>query len=559
MESNSVHDNAKLAPARSDRPRVTRGSEKDLFAAFVVNISDVEPRERKPALPRDKKVDRAEKVPHPDAPRQPRREAAETHTVEKPEQKEKTPKAEENQPAAVLTSAHRKEMEAVPETSQAPALVANGSIEADVEVEAEVEAGNAPANPEVGVIEITPAETPEVILANDPEDMRVDAILAEVPANDAAVMVPPSVKDKVPVDLLVPLTPQVEVIQVALVPPAPQTEAQDMPAIDAEILLHATLAANNEEGRKVDQLMLAMDNKLAAAPKASTKALEKTAPFSAVGILATALGGAEKEAVAAAETPADVFMQATPDAGEATPKEGQSAASALKPDQKVIDLSQFAAVGRQASPLLPGQAPQGTNNGLSQHAPIPGKAGGPAAATLSNGVDVIARPLTLLAQQAEAANVRQARLQRLPANTLTQVQEQVAIKLRYAAKAGEKSLSIQLRPEELGRVDVKLDFREGNQVSAKVTADNQFTFDLLQRDRSALERALADAGLKLDANGLQFELRDSGSQNGQPMGNGSSEGAADEWANADDDIQLVETLSAETGGITADGRVNMIV
>ena len=89
--------------------------------------------------------------------------------------------------------------------------------------------------------------------------------------------------------------------------------------------------------------------------------------------------------------------------------------------------------------------------------------------------------------------------------------------MRIAAQVrdGMDMIRIQLEPADLGRVDVRLHMQDGA-VTAVVTADNQDTLDLLQRDSRSLQQALQDAGLKTDSNGLSFSLRDDG--RGAPTG-----------------------------------------
>src|SRR5262249_7641119 len=76
-----------------------------------------------------------------------------------------------------------------------------------------------------------------------------------------------------------------------------------------------------------------------------------------------------------------------------------------------------------------------------------------------------------------------------------------------ATKAGSDKVTIQLKPVELGRIDVKLEMSEDQKVRVTVTADNKETLALLQGDHKTLERALNDAGLRTDTNNLQFNLR----------------------------------------------------
>ncbi len=51
-----------------------------------------------------------------------------------------------------------------------------------------------------------------------------------------------------------------------------------------------------------------------------------------------------------------------------------------------------------------------------------------------------------------------------------------------------------------------------------IAADRHDTLDVLQRDSRALERALQDAGLRLNDNGLSFSLRQEQRQQGRGAG-----------------------------------------
>lgn len=93
------------------------------------------------------------------------------------------------------------------------------------------------------------------------------------------------------------------------------------------------------------------------------------------------------------------------------------------------------------------------------------------------------------------------------------VADQVAAHLGKAIKDEVKAINVQLNPEELGRVDIRLEFGADGKVSAHVTADNPQALDLLQRDQRALERSLTDAGLKTDNSSLSFSLRGDGAGN----------------------------------------------
>ncbi len=119
--------------------------------------------------------------------------------------------------------------------------------------------------------------------------------------------------------------------------------------------------------------------------------------------------------------------------------------------------------------------------------------------------------------------------QERPTVTSQDVIDQIKVNITRASKAGLDRVTIQLKPLELGRIDVKLEMSEDHKVRVTVMADNAETLALLKSDSHSLERALNDAGLRTDANNLHFSLReDSGSrtndgQNGQNAAQGSSQ------------------------------------
>lgn len=105
-----------------------------------------------------------------------------------------------------------------------------------------------------------------------------------------------------------------------------------------------------------------------------------------------------------------------------------------------------------------------------------------------------------------------AQLRHSPAQTENPA-EQVKVHIQNALADGTRRMEIQLKPHELGRVDVRIDTDADGKSHVTVTADKRDTLEMLQRDARSLERALADAGLKADSNSLSFNLRgDEGQQ-----------------------------------------------
>jgi hypothetical protein len=121
---------------------------------------------------------------------------------------------------------------------------------------------------------------------------------------------------------------------------------------------------------------------------------------------------------------------------------------------------------------------------------------------------------TQAASKAQAPQAPQA--PRQPQHLLQQqVMDQVSVQITKQAKDGVDSIKIQLKPVELGAIEVKLDVGQDGRVSGVVTADNKDTLAILQKDSRGLEKALEDAGYKADAGSLTFNLREGTQQNAQ--------------------------------------------
>jgi flagellar hook-length control protein FliK len=142
-----------------------------------------------------------------------------------------------------------------------------------------------------------------------------------------------------------------------------------------------------------------------------------------------------------------------------------------------------------------------------------------------------------------------------PQRTAQQIIDQIKVNITRAAKAGLDKVTIQLKPVELGRIDVQLEMSEDHKVRVTVTADNKDTLALLQNDARTLERSLNDAGLRTDSNNLHFSLRsESDAQTAGDGKNGGKNQAADKAGATDDDNDIAMTydyaaIAQARGGI----------
>lgn len=123
------------------------------------------------------------------------------------------------------------------------------------------------------------------------------------------------------------------------------------------------------------------------------------------------------------------------------------------------------------------------------------------------------------------------------------VQQQVAVSIKNAASDGVDKISVQLRPEHLGRVDVKLEIGQDGRVQGVIQADTRETLDMLRQDARALQQALKDAGLNADSQSFTFEHRNEGGQSQD--GNGQSRTAANQGSTPDEGDVLSGTELAE--------------
>jgi len=113
----------------------------------------------------------------------------------------------------------------------------------------------------------------------------------------------------------------------------------------------------------------------------------------------------------------------------------------------------------------------------------------------------------------------------VPARFIT---NQVAVQIQKAFGDGGDRISIQLKPAELGRVEVHLNVGKDGHVAAVITADRADTLDLLQRDARILQNALQDAGLQADGNSLSFELKSQDQAFTPSSGGSTGSGMADD-------------------------------
>jgi hypothetical protein len=88
-----------------------------------------------------------------------------------------------------------------------------------------------------------------------------------------------------------------------------------------------------------------------------------------------------------------------------------------------------------------------------------------------------------------------------------QAVDQVKVNITKAFGSGNDKIQIQLRPANLGKVDVSLEISSEGKLKAIVKSSEKSTHEILQRDAASLGQALKDAGLKADADSIEFQYK----------------------------------------------------
>lgn len=85
------------------------------------------------------------------------------------------------------------------------------------------------------------------------------------------------------------------------------------------------------------------------------------------------------------------------------------------------------------------------------------------------------------------------------------VTEQVAIHIAQSLNDGARTVTVELHPAELGRVEIHFSFHTDG-MSVSMTVDRPETFAALSHDRSGLQQQLTQAGVDLGGGGLDLRL-----------------------------------------------------
>lgn len=150
----------------------------------------------------------------------------------------------------------------------------------------------------------------------------------------------------------------------------------------------------------------------------------------------------------------------------------------------------------------------------------------------------------------QAAHATSASIQAGQAHPATQT---VAAQVSKAAQNGDsRSITLQLDPPDLGRVEVRLEFGHEKTVKAHLVIEKPETYLMLQRDAGALERALQDAGLDANSDSLNYEMAADDyafNSNRDGQSGGGSAGASTEGEDEIIETTMTWDVDPETGHV----------
>lgn len=227
-------------------------------------------------------------------------------------------------------------------------------------------------------------------------------------------------------------------------------------------------------------------------------------------------GGADAAAPAVAAADTVVQPETIPPAGQGNPQTG-AGQGGQDPNARFGAQSQ-AADTPSLAPAPPAEGDSAQAQQVNAKQPADAFAAILAAQSEASGAADAAAPETRPVAGLTALTGAQAADKATPAQTApavrtprvpmpAQVQDQINVQIDKAVKEGSDTVKIQLRPLDLGRIEIKLDVGTDGKVAATVTADKPETLAMLQKDSRGLEKALEDAGLKPDSSSTSFNLR----------------------------------------------------
>ncbi len=189
------------------------------------------------------------------------------------------------------------------------------------------------------------------------------------------------------------------------------------------------------------------------------------------------------------------------------------AVKTLTTEQKTVPSANIAANTNMqqtpvaAAPVAAQTAPAGENNmdNLVQIAVKGVKEAGSNVNTLSHSGAEAAQ--LARAEQTAVADAKNSSFRDVYKGMSREVIEQVKVNITKSAVKGVDKIEIQLKPEDLGHIEIKMQISKDGKLQAHIISSRAETMDILQKDMSSLEKAFNDAGFNTDEGSFSFSFR----------------------------------------------------
>lgn len=89
-----------------------------------------------------------------------------------------------------------------------------------------------------------------------------------------------------------------------------------------------------------------------------------------------------------------------------------------------------------------------------------------------------------------------------------EVVEQIKVNITKSAVKGVDTIDIRLKPEDLGKIQIKMHISKDGRLQAEIISGRQETLDMLQKEISGLAKAFEDAGYETDGKSFSFSFQD---------------------------------------------------
>lgn len=89
-----------------------------------------------------------------------------------------------------------------------------------------------------------------------------------------------------------------------------------------------------------------------------------------------------------------------------------------------------------------------------------------------------------------------------------EVVDQIKVNITKSAVKGVDKIEIQLKPEDLGHIEVKMQIGKDGKLQAHIVASRPETAEILQKEIGNLQKAFNEAGFQTDEGSLSFSFRD---------------------------------------------------